>query len=74
MQVQVENTFFYNLPDGRTAEGVSGTAAPYPISVQNQRSYNSFQEFIFLKELLLMFCITWRKLLLERLTITRATR
>ena len=42
MQVQVENTFFYNLPDGRTAEGVSGTAAPYPISVQNQRSYNSF--------------------------------
>lgn len=42
MQVQIENTFFYNLPDGRTAEGVSGTAAPYPISVQNQRSYNSF--------------------------------
>lgn len=42
MQIQVENTFFYNLPDGRTSEGVSGTGAPYPISVQNQRSYNSF--------------------------------
>jgi len=42
MQIQVENTFFYNLPDGRMSDGLSGTAAPYPISVQNQRSYNSF--------------------------------
>lgn len=42
MQIQVENTYFFNTPDGRTAEGISGTAAPYPISVQNQRSYNSF--------------------------------
>tara|TARA_B100000131_G_scaffold237989_1_gene230136 strand:+ start:562 stop:1041 length:480 start_codon:yes stop_codon:yes gene_type:complete len=42
MQIQVENTFFYNLPDGRMSDGLSGTAAPYPISVQYQRSYNSF--------------------------------
>jgi len=42
MQIQVENTYFYNLPDGRTSEGLSGTGAPYPISVQNQRSYSSF--------------------------------
>jgi len=42
VNLQVENTYFFQSPDRRLNEGVSGTAAPYPISVQNQRSYNSF--------------------------------
>ena len=51
MQVQVENTFFTTyLMEERLK--VFGNGCAIPISVQNQRSYNSFQEFIFLKELL----------------------
>ena len=42
LNLLIENTFFFNQPDGTWSEGLTGTASPYPISVQNQRSYNSF--------------------------------
>lgn len=40
--IRIENTFFFVNPDGTSNEGLSGTGAPYPITVQNQRSYNQF--------------------------------
>lgn len=42
LNLLIENTYFFNQPDGTWSEGLTGTASPYPISVQNQRSYNSF--------------------------------
>ena len=42
LNIKVENTSYYTNPDGYPNEGLSGTGAPYPTMVQNQRSYNSF--------------------------------
>ena len=47
LNLLVENTYFYNQPDGTWAEGLTGTASPYPQSVQRQRSYNSFPRVYF---------------------------
>ena len=42
MNVKVETTSYYTNPDGYPQEGLSGTGAPYPITLNAQRSYNSF--------------------------------
>ena len=42
LNLLIENTYFFNQPDGTWSEGLTGTASPYPISIQNQRSYNAF--------------------------------
>lgn len=42
LNILIENTYFYNQPDGTWSEGLTGMASPFPISVQRQRSYNSF--------------------------------
>ena len=47
LNILIENTYFYNQPDGTWSEGLTGTAAPYPISIQRQRSYNAFPRVYF---------------------------
>lgn len=47
LNILIENTYFYNQPDGTWSEGLTGTASPFPISVQRQRSYNSFPRVYF---------------------------
>ena len=47
LHVMIENTYFYNQPDGTWSEGLTGSAAPYPISIQRQRSYNAFPRVYF---------------------------
>ena len=47
LNLLIENTYFYNQPDGTWSEGLTGTASPFPISVQRQRSYNSFPRAYF---------------------------
>jgi hypothetical protein len=42
VNIKIETTTYYTNPDNRPNTGVSGTGSPYPLSVQWQRSYNSF--------------------------------
>jgi len=43
----LQHGHFYNQPDGTWSEGLTGSAAPYPISIQRQRSYNAFPRVYF---------------------------
>lgn len=47
LNLLIENTYFYNQPDGTWSEGLTGTASPYPVSIQRQRSYNAFPRVYF---------------------------